>query len=208
MSVHISTILESFRSSTRLLRVGETIFVQGDPATCIYRLECGHVKLSVEPRGGRIVCAFLFPGDLFGQFPGPRGATAVAVSDVVLKTWPAEPVFGICGRSPEILMALASTTDLNLQGLRRAAHDISGLPPTDRVIWLLNWLVRRERSGATTAGLPLSRREMGELLELDPRALGKAMSDLEALGYLHANSAGHVALRPAVFNGGQMADIG
>lgn len=208
MSVHISTILDSSPASTRLLRAGEIIFGQGDHAAYIYRIECGQVKLSAEGVGGqvtRVTRAFLFPGDIFGQIPGRRGATAESATDVVLKAWPSDVILGTCGRSPEIVLALASPTNLSLEGLRRASREMLHLPPTDRVIWFLNWFVRRERREATAAasGLPVSRHDIGKFLQLEPMALGSAISTLEALGYLHASSASYNAFRPAVFTGGQ-----
>ena len=73
----------------RRLPAGETIYIQGDAGTEMYRIERGSVRLSVLRRDGReIVLLFSQPGDCFGDSSlvdgGPRPQTAQAITDVEL----------------------------------------------------------------------------------------------------------------------------
>jgi CRP-like cAMP-binding protein len=209
VSIHLSTILESYPCTTRLSRAGQTVFEQGDPAVWMYRIECDHVRLRAENAEQGATSAFLFPGDLFGQFSGERTCTAEAASDIVLKAWPLQPVLARCGHSPEILMALAVRTEVPFAHVARAVPKLSHLPPIERVIWFLNWLVKRGKAAAPAgaACLSASQRDLAEFLSLSPEVLESAMLSLEVRGYLQATSGRGIAPRPGVFKGGRLMAV-
>ena len=64
---------------------GERLFHEGDPGDALYVIETGKIKLGRRaPDGRENLLAILGPGEMFGELslfdPGPRVATAVAVS--------------------------------------------------------------------------------------------------------------------------------
>ena len=65
---------------------GQTLFAEGDPGDRLYVIIDGKIKLGARPRDGREnLLAVLGPGEMFGELslfdPGPRTATATAVTD-------------------------------------------------------------------------------------------------------------------------------
>lgn len=65
----------------RQLAAGDTVFVQGDPADCMYVVLSGEVEITI----GTAPPVTLGPGDLFGELAlldeGRRSGTAVAATD-------------------------------------------------------------------------------------------------------------------------------
>ena len=76
ISTHFSTQPDR-ENSHQIRAVPPSIFTQGDPATDVFYLQQGSVKLSVLSRTGKeAVVAILGPGDFFGEgcLRGSRGA--------------------------------------------------------------------------------------------------------------------------------------
>lgn len=72
-----------------LLRLGETLFREGQPGDRAYVIDAGNIKISrARPEGPILVLAILGRGDLFGELALiddlPRSATAEALGDVEL----------------------------------------------------------------------------------------------------------------------------
>ena len=68
---------------------GGTLFSEGDPGDRLYVVTSGKVKLGRTAGDGReTLLAVLGPGEMFGELslfdPGPRTATATAVTDTTL----------------------------------------------------------------------------------------------------------------------------
>lgn len=200
MSVHLSSILQSCPRALLLLSAGEALFSFGEPSDRIYRIETGNVQLTVGHQS-RSTSVFLYPGEMLGLSVGRRTCAALAATDCVLTSWPTKSLLELCGGSAEVMMALASGTTQSLATLSYDAARVSHLSPKERVIWLLDWLVRRGRSVTQTMSehLPTSRREMAEFLSLSPDALGRAIAELEASGYISSVGAGGAG----IFHGGR-----
>ena len=84
--------LGSQMSATRLRR-GEVLFHEGDEGDRLYIVTDGKIKLGRSSADGREnLLAILGPGQMFGELslfdPGPRSATATAVTDEVLRQAP------------------------------------------------------------------------------------------------------------------------
>ena len=72
---------------------GRVIFNEGEPGDSLYIVTAGKIKLSRRsPDGRENVLAVMGPSDQFGELsvfdPGPRTATATAVTDVKLARMP------------------------------------------------------------------------------------------------------------------------
>jgi diguanylate cyclase len=70
------------------LRAGERVFSEGDPPTCAYLIESGHIEIVTLQDGAPLVLSVLGEGDLLGEMAiidaAPRTATARALTDSVL----------------------------------------------------------------------------------------------------------------------------
>jgi CRP/FNR family nitrogen fixation transcriptional regulator len=77
-------------SSRRHFRRDETIFGEGGPADCVYKVISGTVRLCRYPPGGhRHIAGFVLEGDVMGLLEcAGQPAAAEAVSDVTLLSYP------------------------------------------------------------------------------------------------------------------------
>src|SRR4051794_22817637 len=81
------------RLETVSLPRGRVVFNEGEPGDSLYIIISGKIKLSRRaPDGRENVLAVMGPSDQFGELsvfdPGPRTATATAVTDVRLAKMP------------------------------------------------------------------------------------------------------------------------
>ncbi len=64
------------------------IFSEGEAAECAYLLRSGHVEISIDKNGSKVILTTLGPGQIFGELAlldnSPRSATATAISDCEL----------------------------------------------------------------------------------------------------------------------------
>ena len=193
-------------SMTRVdLPRGGVLFVEGDEGDRLYVIVAGTVKLGRRaPDGRENLLAVLGPAEMLGELslfdPGPRTATATAVSPVVLAgLGPDELERWLDGR-PEVarhlLRALA-------QRLRRTNDSVADLVFTDvpgRVAKAL--LDLAERFGQPSAGgevrVPhgLTQEEIAQLVGASRETVNKALADFSARGWLRLEARAVVLLDP------------
>lgn len=95
-------------ASTRSLREGETLYLEGDSAERCYEVLVGCLRLvSILPDGTRHVGEFLHRGDLLGFGPEPiHSHTVEAVSDVRILSFPRPAFFKIANENPVLASAI------------------------------------------------------------------------------------------------------
>ena len=171
---------------------GRVVFNEGEPGDSLYIVQTGKIKLSRRaPDGRENVLAVMGPSDQFGELsvfdPGPRTATATAVTDVklarmpqsVLRPWiVAHPVVG-----ERLLHVLA-------RRLRRTNDSVADLIFTDvpgRVAKAL--LQMADRFGSRDSdGLKvkhdLTQEELAQLVGASRETVNKALADFASRGWL------------------------
>jgi CRP/FNR family cyclic AMP-dependent transcriptional regulator len=181
---------------------GEVLFHEGDPGDRLYVIVEGKVKLGRTSGDGREnLLAILGPGEMFGELslfdPGPRNATATAVSDAVLIRLGSEDlVTWLTGRpdvSRQLLRALA-------RRLRRTNENLADLVFSDvpgRVAKAL--LDLSERFGRPTDdGLrvahDLTQEELAQLVGASRETVNKALADFASRGWLRLEARAVVLL--------------
>lgn len=181
---------------------GEVLFHEGDPGDRLYVIVEGKVKLGRTSGDGREnLLAILGPGEMFGELslfdPGPRNATATAVSDTVLIGLGTEDlVTWLTGRpdvSRQLLRALA-------RRLRRTNENLADLVFSDvpgRVAKAL--LDLSERFGRPTEdGLrvahDLTQEELAQLVGASRETVNKALADFASRGWLRLEARAVVLL--------------
>src|SRR5215467_16195844 len=100
----LAEILREARS-TRYAKNG-AIFEQGEDAHSFFLLLHGHVRASkATPAGEQIVVRYVAPGEIFGVAPAigitRYPATATAVDDSVVLTWPSAAWPRLVARFPQ-----------------------------------------------------------------------------------------------------------
>jgi CRP-like cAMP-binding protein len=180
----------------------EVLFHEGDPGDRLYVIVEGKVKLGRTSGDGREnLLAILGPGEMFGELslfdPGPRNATATAVSDAVLIGLGSEDlVTWLTGRpdvSRQLLRALA-------RRLRRTNENLADLVFSDvpgRVAKAL--LDLSERFGRPTDdGLrvahDLTQEELAQLVGASRETVNKALADFASRGWLRLEARAVVLL--------------
>jgi CRP-like cAMP-binding protein len=175
---------------------GDVLFAEGEPGDRLYVVVEGKVKLGHTSTDGReSLLALMGPGDMFGELslfdPGPRTATATALTDAVvlglgheaLRPW-------LTGRpevAEELLQALA-------QRLRRTNDAMADLVFSDvpgRVAKAL--LDLGERFGETRPeGLyvehDMTQEELAQLVGASRETVNKALADFAQRGWIKLES--------------------
>lgn len=181
---------------------GEVLFREGDDGDRIYVVTSGKVKLGrTAPDGRENLLAVLGPGQMFGELslfdPGPRSATASAVTDTtLLGLGHADLLPWLTGR-PEVarnlLLQLA-------QRLRRSNDTLADLVFSDvpgRVAKQL--LDLSERFGVPSdEGVrvvhDLTQEELAQLVGASRETVNKALADFAARDWLRLESRSVVLL--------------
>ncbi len=171
---------------------GETIYIQGDAGTEMYRIERGSVRLSVLRRDGReVVLLFFQPGDCFGGSSlvdgGPRPQTAQAITDVelsVLGKTAFQALRRTCPGFDDALLRLLSA-QLRAATAQYADSSLDSL----RARVLARILVSARSFGAAAEGgvrltLRLSQAELAMMVGASRQHVNKALKAIEADGLI------------------------
>lgn len=183
---------------------GQVIYDEGDPATAMYRVDEGCVRLQINGADGhRQILAFLLPGDHFGYSIDQQVSSAEAVTDVTLTRYPLQSVLELSARSTEVTIKLIRTGNQQYRELAHHVAHVAHLPAAERVQWFFTWLWRHEggRPGRTVP-LPMSRRDIGDFLGLAPETLSRVLKELADEGVLTINGRRSFTLRRTAFDVG------
>lgn len=96
----------------RWVSAGQTIYLEGDAADCLYRIASGRVRIrKLSPCGNEFMMVIYGPGNVIGSVSLvdglPRPTDAVAESDTCLDTLSATDFDGAARRHPELYKAIA-----------------------------------------------------------------------------------------------------
>jgi len=164
-------------------RKNQILFFEGGSALHLFALHAGLVKLvkSLENGKDRII-GVLFPGQLFGlealsqpNYP----LTAVTLRDSEICAAAREEIFTFLQSNPEIALGMVRFLVAEIGRVRGQVTDMSFKDAKMKVATFLVSLVASEPSpsnGRLTLALPLSRQEMGEILELSPETVSRTLT--------------------------------
>jgi signal transduction histidine kinase len=103
----------------RSLATGDTLIIEGEPATSVFVILSGGLEIYQEIGGQEILVATRSTGDLVGEMgmlgAGHRNATARAKSPTAVLEIPATDFEGVLYRQPSMTMAILRTTMTRLQ---------------------------------------------------------------------------------------------
>jgi CRP-like cAMP-binding protein len=176
----------------QIIKRGNTLFKEGDAGDRLYVVTEGKIKLSHASGDGReSVLMVLGPGDMFGELslfdPGPRTATAVAVTDSgVLGLGNTDLNPWLAGR-PEVAQKLLQALAHRLRRTNEAMSDLVFADVPGRVAKAL--LDLGEKFGAKTeAGIyvnhDLTQEELAQLVGASRETVNKALADFVSRGWL------------------------
>lgn len=196
-----ASALRASMEEVKLAR-GEVLFHEGDDGDRIYVVLSGKVKLGrTAPDGRENLLAVLGPGQMFGELslfdPGPRSATASAVSDTTLLGLGHEDLLPWLTGRPEVARNLLSQL---AQRLRRSNDTLADLVFADvpgRVAKQL--LDLSERFGVPSAeGVrvmhELTQEELAQLVGASRETVNKALADFVSRNWIRLESRSVVLL--------------
>jgi CRP/FNR family transcriptional regulator, cyclic AMP receptor protein len=194
----------ALRSCMNVVKVGRgrTLFNEGDPGDRLYVVTSGKIKLGRTAADGREnLLAILGPGEMFGELslfdPGPRTATATAVTDTsVLGLGHDELEPWLTGR-PEVAAQLLGALAQRLRRTNEAMADLVFSDVPGRVAKALLDLARRfgvQSEDGLHVTHDLTQEELAQLVGASRETVNKALADFASRGFLRLEARAVVIL--------------
>jgi len=164
-------------------RKNQILFFEGGSAQHLFALHAGLVKLVKSLENGKDrITGVLFPGQLFGlealsqpNYP----LTAVTLRDSEICAATREEVITFLQSNPEIALGMLRFLVAEIGRVRGQVTDMSFKDARMKVATFLLSLVASDPSphnGRLVLTLPLSRQEIGEILELSPETVSRTLT--------------------------------
>lgn len=174
------------RATTKSVRRGETIFLQGELAQNLYVVLDGWIKLfRITPTGAEAVVGVFTKGGSFGEAVALSGdsypVSAEAVTDGRLLNVRASILATLMQERPEIALAILSSTFRHLHGLVAQIEQLKAHTGAQRVAEFLLELCNCEE-GTCQITLPYDKSLIAGRLGMQPPSLSRAFNRLETLG--------------------------
>jgi CRP/FNR family cyclic AMP-dependent transcriptional regulator len=134
------------------------IFEQGDVGRLVYMVKIGRVRIARATEDGKeITVAILGPGDLFGEevvfSDVVRSTFATCLEDSLLCTARADDLFGLLTRHPLLALNVAKYLNEQRDDALAIAEEFAYLKVPDRLMKLLERLVKEHGVQAPEGGL-------------------------------------------------------
>lgn len=174
-------------TTRRPLKRGEALFRQGEPATGMYVVVHGEIKLSAStPARGRRLTGIVGPGQSFGDpvmFLERRTlVTAQAAGDALVLHLLKEAVFAELDRNPRFARRMIAGLSQRVESLVRELDRQSVASGTERLVAFLLQHDRGETGLVLT--LPAAKAEIASQLNLTPEHFSRILHDLAQTGVL------------------------
>jgi CRP/FNR family cyclic AMP-dependent transcriptional regulator len=186
-----ASILESSMAASSLKR-GEVLFNEGDDGNQLYVVTGGKVKLGrTSPDGRENLLAILGPGQMFGELsffdPGPRSATATAVTDLDLKSLGHDALIPILSDHADVALALLHQLAGRLRRSNEIVGDLVFSDVPGRVAKALLDLAGRfgrKADDGVHVNHDLTQEELAQLVGASRETVNKALADFASRGWL------------------------
>lgn len=174
------------------LRRGEVLFNDGDDGNQLYVVTEGKIKLGrTSPDGRENLLAILGPSQMFGELsffdPGPRSATATAVTDVDVRSLGHEALSPVLRDHPDVAMALLNQLAGRLRRTNEVVGDLVFSDVPGRVAKALLDLASRfgrKADDGVHVNHDLTQEELAQLVGASRETVNKALADFASRGWL------------------------
>ncbi len=178
--------------ATASLKRGEILFNEGDEGNQLYVVLDGKVKLGrTSPDGRENLLAILGPGQMFGELsffdPGPRSATATAVTDVELKSLGHDALSPVLADHPDVALALLHQLAGRLRRTNEVVGDLVFSDVPGRVAKALLDLAGRfgrKADDGVHVNHDLTQEELAQLVGASRETVNKALADFASRGWM------------------------
>jgi len=178
--------------TTRKVDRGHVVFTEGDTGDRLFIVLDGKVKISRSAVDGREnLLAVLGPSEMFGELslfdPGPRTATATAVTDSVLASLDHDDLRPLLLAQPAVAVQLLAALAQRLRRTNEAMADLVFSDVPGRVAKALLDLAERfgdtEQDGVRVRH-DLTQEELAQLVGASRETVNKALSEFANRGWL------------------------
>jgi CRP/FNR family transcriptional regulator, cyclic AMP receptor protein len=185
------------RLTRRPERRSSVIFEEGEPGDRVFLILAGKMKISRRSTDGREnLLAVLGPGDIFGELslfdPGPRTATATALTDVELASLEHSSLKPWLTDRPEAAELLLRVLARRLRRTNEAMGDLVFTDVPGRVAKQLLDLAERfgvpGSNGSVRVEHGLTQEELAQLVGASRETVNKSLADFATRGWLRLDS--------------------
>jgi len=178
--------------TTRTVVRGHVVFSEGDPGDRLFVVLDGKTKISRAAADGREnLLAVLGPGEMFGELslfdPGPRTATATAVTDSTLASLDHDDLRPLMLAQPAVAVELLRALAQRLRRTNEAMADLVFSDVPGRVAKALLDLAERFGDQGPEGILvhhDLTQEELAQLVGASRETVNKALSEFANRGWL------------------------
>jgi CRP/FNR family transcriptional regulator, cyclic AMP receptor protein len=186
-----AAVLEDSMAASTLAR-GDVLFNEGDSGSQLYVVIEGKIKLGRTSADGREnLLAILGPGQMFGELsffdPGPRSATATAVTDVELKSLGHDALSPVLATHPDVALALLNQLAGRLRRTNEVVGDLVFSDVPGRVAKALLDLAGRfgrKADDGVHVNHDLTQEELAQLVGASRETVNKALADFASRGWM------------------------
>ena len=191
---------------------GQTICRDGDPATHVFKIVTGLVRISkILSDGSRVITGFFYPGEIFGLSPDEHClGDAEAVGEVKLRRVNRSRFQQAVDSSEQLRPQFVNWLCQEMASAQARMILLARKKAEERVCDLLLTLARRagnEHGPATEIEIPISRVDMADYLGLTIETVSRTMTNLIKRGVIQSNTRYRFTIRkPALLR--SLADGG
>ena len=177
----------TLRASMTMVKVpkGNTLFKEGDAGDRLFVVVEGKLKLGTSSLDGREnLLSILGPGDMFGELslfdPGPRTATATAVTDARVLALAHDQVIGLVTQHPQVSLELLARLAQRLRRTNEVLADLVFSDVPGRVAKALMDLGSRfgvQKDDGLHVNHDLTQEELAQLVGASRETVNKALAD-------------------------------
>lgn len=177
-------------TTRRVLKRGEMLFRKGDPATGMYVVVYGEIKLmSITPARGPRLTGIVGPGHSFGEpvmfLERPALVDAQAAGDALLLHLPKQSVFDEIERNPKFALRMIAGLSQRVESLVRELDRQALGSGRDRFIaHLLRNRRNQDHAAPLVVTLPAAKAEIASQLNLTPEHFSRILHELVTAGLL------------------------
>ncbi|WP_020558548.1 Crp/Fnr family transcriptional regulator [Thiofilum flexile] len=179
--------IQHFQPSIIHFSANETVYHQGEAASCAYTLRQGLVRLvKTLPNGRTQIVRLIRAGDSFG-FDGfigePYNHSAIPLCEIEVCRLPLAELLALKRQHPEIENAMMKRWIQHLREAEDMMLELGAKKASERLAsFLIRWCEPVGLNGWIE--LPLSRSEIGELLGLTIETVSRFISDWKRQGWI------------------------
>ena len=181
-------ILDQFGATQKMLRKGDVLFAEGEPAEFYYQIISGELRMINRIEDGSDFIQGIFQAGqslgeppLFGQFSYP--SSAVASQPAAVYKLPHAALTELLRTHFDIHQRFLITLSRRLQYKSMQAKEMSSYSADHQLLTLLSYF-KRQAGNPPAYQVPLTRQELGDLTGLRVETVIRTIKQLELLGKL------------------------